>query len=350
MTPARVRHRVNRLSAQATASPPSASERKEFRTWVLHFLDATASQIRAEELVNTITGWHESCSGTAVFAASHCRVVVGDPSTTFTHCLLYEYTDEPESGLKTNLPRSLELGLSQLQQDAAASPFATTSTGASDVVPVALSCPQLLLTIDPGWFHLDRAAPEPTATITNWSAEPAEVLNAEIPSGLVGDRTPGNQVGKSAATLEQLRAFLSDVELGEQKPGRGSLWHVNLLRFEDDAEKRSLYQQYAKAQGGRKGVLSQFGARSTLAAKVWGTWERARSGESFKRRAPERSFDQVIIAEYPSRDAFLAMGASEQYRAVSKLRHDALAETFIISMPKPDVLRSERISRADEKI
>ena len=52
------------------------------------------------------------------------------------------------------------------------------------------------------------------------------------------------------------------------------------------------------------------------------------------------NYEQVIIAEYPSQNAFLAMGASEEYRKVSPLRHQGLSDTMIISMPKPTVLKS----------
>ena len=60
------------------------------------------------------------------------------------------------------------------------------------------------------------------------------------------------------------------------------------------------YKNYARAMGKKDGTLSIFGGRSTLACSKLG---RSSCGGF--------DLDQVIIAEYPSRDAYLSMSCSE---------------------------------------
>jgi len=168
---------------------------------------------------------------------------------------------------------------------------------------------QYLIPLRPGWFHLDRAAPVPTEQIRHFSAEAAR----QTKNGMVGVEVEGARPGETSATLDQAADFASD---GRLQSGR--LWHLNLLRFAGGEGKR-LYDTYAKAMGGRHGVLSRYGARSTLAT------------ECYRSLMGEVNFDQAIIAEYPSRDAFLSMGASADYMRTAHFRHQGLQDTYIIS-------------------
>lgn len=169
---------------------------------------------------------------------------------------------------------------------------------------------QYLIPMRPGWFHLGRPAPAASRPIQRFTAPAA----AATPSGLVGSAVDGAREGVTSASCAQAEAFVLDDLLG---PGK-VVWHLNLLRFAGEAGKQS-YQGYAKAMGGRSGVLSQFGARSTLATAC------------YKSLLGDADFDEAIFAEYPSRDAFLSMGASDEYLRTAHLRHRGLEETYIIS-------------------
>ena len=82
--------------------------------------------------------------------------------------------------------------------------------------------------------------------------------------------------------------------------------------------------------GRKDGVLGLFGARSTLANECWGAL-------SLSGNEHHGEFDaqQAIIAEYPSRDAYFSMSASEPYLQSAHHRHLALESTYIISLVPP---------------
>eukprot|EP00929_Paragymnodinium_shiwhaense_P065926 TRINITY_DN33029_c0_g1_i1.p1 TRINITY_DN33029_c0_g1~~TRINITY_DN33029_c0_g1_i1.p1 ORF type:complete len:350 (-),score=35.10 TRINITY_DN33029_c0_g1_i1:150-1121(-) len=170
---------------------------------------------------------------------------------------------------------------------------------------------QYLIPLRPGWFHLDRRAPPASKPIHFFDADSAW----STPNGMIGAAAAGARVGETSSTFAQTTAFIADEKL---TPPAGPLWHLNLLKFTAQGG-RETYGEYAKAMGGKNGVLSLFGGRSTLSAQC------------YKSLIGDTDFEQAIIAEYPTRDHFLSMGASEEYMKTAQFRHRGLDETYIVS-------------------
>jgi uncharacterized protein (DUF1330 family) len=85
---------------------------------------------------------------------------------------------------------------------------------------------------------------------------------------------------------------------------------LNLLRFKPDGG-RERYAEYGAAVAP---LLERAGARVVFA------------GDPATVLLGERSWDLVLLVEYPTRGAFLEMIASEDYRAIGHLRTEALTE------------------------
>jgi hypothetical protein len=185
----------------------------------------------------------------------------------------------------------------------------------------------LVIACRPGWWHLGRAAPAPTREITRFS----EAGAVATPSGLVGEHVRGARAGATSATGAQASALVADRRLGDDD----EVWHLNLLRFGGAGGKPS-YRRYQQAMGAKGGILQQFGARSTLANECFprALLQPAGSGGGGGGGSGgdcAGGFDLAIFACYPSKHAYLSMGASEEYRAAAHFRHEGLAETYIIS-------------------
>lgn len=85
---------------------------------------------------------------------------------------------------------------------------------------------------------------------------------------------------------------------------------LNLLAFRPEGG-RERYEEYGAAVAP---LLEKAGGKI-----VWyGTPAKALLGE--------RSWDLVVLVEYPTRQAFLDMVASEEYRAIEHLRSEALVK------------------------
>ena len=67
----------------------------------------------------------------------------------------------------------------------------------------------------------------------------------------------------TSSSKEQFESFLSDERLADTP-----LWHLNLLAFREHGGEDEYSKSYARSMGGRSGLLSRFGARSTLAAQT----------------------------------------------------------------------------------
>ena len=183
---------------------------------------------------------------------------------------------------------------------------------------------QLLIPMRAGWYAIDRPAPTPTWVVDPPTSDPASTpsgLSGEyssLPEARVADEGPEG-LGPTASTAEQTTSFATDRRFDD-----GPLWHLNLLNFrEGDSGEPAYVQNYARHLGGRDGLLSKVGGRSTLAT------------ECRESLLGAEHFHQAIVAEYPSRDSYFAMAASDEYRRVAKGRHDALKRTYIISV-KPE--------------
>jgi len=92
---------------------------------------------------------------------------------------------------------------------------------------------------------------------------------------------------------------------------QGPIQMVNLLKFKSAASAQS-YHAYGQAV---LPLLAEAGAKiiyqSDTPLTVIG----------------EDAWDRMLIVEYPSKAAFLAMTSSSAYRAIAHLRHDALADS-----------------------
>ena len=105
-------------------------------------------------------------------------------------------------------------------------------------------------------------------------------------------------------TSEQMRAFMS-------APIDGPILMVNLLRFNTDGG-REQYQRYARAVVPH---LARVGARVVFHATGKATF------------IGDDAWDEVLIVEYPSRQAFLDMIGSDDYQAAAAHRTRALADS-----------------------
>ena len=98
------------------------------------------------------------------------------------------------------------------------------------------------------------------------------------------------------------------------------------LTFEDGGrETYGEYQSAGKALEQFQGnhCLAMFGGRGVF------------SSPCFSSVAGDADWDQMVIAEYPERDGYLSMGASDEYKAMAHFRHDALERTYIFSCVAP---------------
>lgn len=104
-------------------------------------------------------------------------------------------------------------------------------------------------------------------------------------------------------TRDQICAFA-------QSPETGPVVMVNLLKFKPGKE--GSYKEYGKQVGsmvvGRGGRIVYQGAAgpTVIGDEAW---------------------DEVLLVEYPSREAFLDMVQSEEYRAVVHLRTEAIEDS-----------------------
>jgi uncharacterized protein (DUF1330 family) len=108
-------------------------------------------------------------------------------------------------------------------------------------------------------------------------------------------------------TPEQFQAFV-------QAPIEGPVRMLNLLAFAPDGGRESYlrYAQQALPHIERVGakVIFHGDARATLIG--------------------EESWDEVLIVEYPSRQAFLDMVMTPEYQAITKLRTEGLRDSRLI--------------------
>jgi uncharacterized protein (DUF1330 family) len=85
---------------------------------------------------------------------------------------------------------------------------------------------------------------------------------------------------------------------------------LNLLSFEPDGG-RERYEEYGEAVAP---LLEKVGGRMVFL------------GQPAAALLGDESWDQVVLVEYPSRQAFLEMIGSEEYREVGHLRTEALTK------------------------
>lgn len=100
----------------------------------------------------------------------------------------------------------------------------------------------------------------------------------------------------------------------EDDPG-GPVVMLNLLRF--------------KADGGRASYDAYSNAAAEFVRKVGGKVLYAGDGSSALVAEDGQAWDAVLVVWYPSREAFTAMVADEEYQKVTHLRTEALEEAVL---------------------
>lgn len=98
----------------------------------------------------------------------------------------------------------------------------------------------------------------------------------------------------------------------------GPIHMLNLLRYRPEGG-RERYREYKKAT---LPILMKTGARLALA------------GEPLLGLIgpDDERWDEMIVVEYPSREAFLSMITSPEYRAIAHLRDEALVDSRLVCM------------------
>ncbi len=108
---------------------------------------------------------------------------------------------------------------------------------------------------------------------------------------------------------EQMEAFMKmEVE--------GPIHMLNLLRYKEDGGRDS----YAKYSANTIPLLEKRGGKVLYRARARAT---VIGGEAW---------DDVFIVEYPSKQAFIDMVASEEYQQGVHLRHEALEDSRLVCM------------------
>jgi uncharacterized protein (DUF1330 family) len=121
------------------------------------------------------------------------------------------------------------------------------------------------------------------------------------------------QVRRERTMVDGLSAERLDRYLQEDPGGPVSM--LNLLRFKPDGG-RERYFEYAEA-------IHEIGQRVGLKRVFVGMGGTALVAE------PGQEWDAVAIVEYPSRQAFVDMVRSPEYRAAAHLRTESLIEATL---------------------
>jgi len=105
-----------------------------------------------------------------------------------------------------------------------------------------------------------------------------------------------------------------------QRAGDGvTVVMLNLLAFRPEGG-RERYEEYGAAVAP---LLEEVGGRIVLL------------GEAASPLIGDGSWDLVLLVEYPSRQAFLDMVASPEYRAIEHLRSEALSRSELHPLDRP---------------
>jgi uncharacterized protein (DUF1330 family) len=116
---------------------------------------------------------------------------------------------------------------------------------------------------------------------------------------------------------------LNPVGLGElaERAAEGPVVMLNLLDFKHDGGAER-YAEYAQAVAP---LLERVGGRVLF------------SGSGCTPLIGPSKWDLVALVEYPSRQAFLDMVGSEEYRAIAHLRTEALERSQLVPLDPTDV-------------
>lgn len=95
----------------------------------------------------------------------------------------------------------------------------------------------------------------------------------------------------------------------------GPLVMLNLLRFADG--KRASYEEYMRLFA--ETFAERYGVKVIYAGQ----------GSTALVAEPGQAWDAVLLVRYPNREAFSAMVADPEYRAITHLRSEALTEAVL---------------------
>ena len=116
-------------------------------------------------------------------------------------------------------------------------------------------------------------------------------------------------------------------EFFERAPVSGPILMVNLLRFRTDAARTP---EHPAPRSGRQAFADYSRAIAPLLAKAGGRVVLAVDAHYAMIAPPGESWDRMIVVEYPSRDAFVAMLQSPDYQGITHHRQAALADSRLI--------------------
>jgi arylsulfatase A-like enzyme/uncharacterized protein (DUF1330 family) len=162
----------------------------------------------------------------------------------------------------------------------------------------------------------DLAAAEPERVadlLEEWRAWNAEM---KVPPQLAKSETTKKELKMTYLDrTEEQTSLLKELDI------EGPILMLNMLRYKKDGG-REKYREYGRSLGP---LLAKAGAklysRSDALATLIG----------------DEEWDEILVVEYPSREAFLNMVQSDEYKVPKQMRNEALEDSRLICMqaPKP---------------
>lgn len=113
------------------------------------------------------------------------------------------------------------------------------------------------------------------------------------------------------------RPNLDELQKLAARGAEGPVCMLNLIRL--------------KPEGGAESYSRYAAAVAPLLAKVGGELVYAGSGAELLIGTADDRWDLVLIVRYPTRQAFVEMTTSEEYRAVMQLREDSLVRSVLLA-------------------
>jgi uncharacterized protein (DUF1330 family) len=109
-------------------------------------------------------------------------------------------------------------------------------------------------------------------------------------------------------------------------PDEGPIVMLNLLRFKESADGIDAGDEISGAQ-----AYARYGAEATkFLARAGGRILWSGAAQESVIGPHEREWDMVLVVEYPSRTAFLAMVGDPQYQTIHRHREAALDDSRLI--------------------
>ena len=110
-------------------------------------------------------------------------------------------------------------------------------------------------------------------------------------------------------TREQFKALMA-------QDYKGPIMMINLLKYKKDGGRES----YEKYETGVQKSFEQVGGQIT------------KRGDSLMTVIGSEEWDEVLVAEYPSIDAFMEMQRDKEYQAAVSFRNEAIEDSRLITV------------------